>query len=188
MNNTLFRDAISLLALLMTMLVILTLPLINPPANEGQAKPPGSMAVHIFWPEGDNDVDLWIVGPLEPTPIGYSNKGGIMWNLLRDDLGRTADATKMNFENAYTRGLLAGEYIVNIHCYRCRQFPIPVEVEITLQVNKKGDMTKIISTGIDMMHEGQERTAIRFKLDEEGKMVPGSENRVFMPLRSGEKP
>jgi len=128
-NHTLFRDAISLLALLMTLLVILTLPLINPPANEGQAKPPGSMAVHIFWPEGDNDIDLWVVGPMEPTPVGYSNKGGIMWNLLRDDLGRTADATKMNFENAYTRGLLAGEYIINIeqerrhgedHFYRAR--------------------------------------------------------------------
>jgi hypothetical protein len=187
MNHTLFRDVISLFALLMVLIVILTLPLINPPASDGDTKPMGQIVVHIFWPEGDTDVDLWVHGPGEPVPVGYSNKGGLLWNLLRDDLGHTADATKFNFENAITRGMLAGEYIINLHCYRCHKFPITVEVEVLVEMGASKTMRKVVSTSVDLMYAGQERTAIRFRLDDEGKFVDGSESRVYQPLRSGSK-
>ena len=49
---------------------------------------PGNVIVEVRWPtELDSDVDLWVQAPGD-VPVGYSNKGGAMFNLLRDDLGQ----------------------------------------------------------------------------------------------------
>jgi hypothetical protein len=69
-------------------------------------------------------------------PVGYSNKSGQIFNLLRDDLGKAHDITDYNYEVAYTRG---GEYVVNLHMYRGRSVSYPVAVKIVASV--KGDPT-----------------------------------------------
>ena len=33
----------------------------------------------------DVDIDLWVKAP-DDIPVGYSNQGGLFFNLLRDDL------------------------------------------------------------------------------------------------------
>ena len=74
--------------------------------------------IEARWPDGvDADVDLWVQAPGD-VPVGYSNKGGAIFNLLRDDLGQRADATGMNYEVSYARGMPAGEYTANLHLYR----------------------------------------------------------------------
>ena len=76
------------------------------------------MIVEVRWPDQlDSDVDLWVQAPGD-VPVGYSNKGGAIFNLLRDDLGQRADATGMNYEVSYSRGIPPGEYMVNVHLYR----------------------------------------------------------------------
>src|SRR3546814_21118968 len=119
-------------------LIVLILPHLNPPASAKQAGAPGNLIVHVSWPEGDADVDLWLDGPAEPVPVGYSNKGGVLWNLLRDDLGTKPDATPLNYENAFTRGVVPGEYTINVHCFRCPTTPVQVDVEISLKPDEIG--------------------------------------------------
>ena len=46
-------------------MIIWMFPFLNPPAQEDQADPPGNVIVHITWPIGNNDVDLWVMGPGE---------------------------------------------------------------------------------------------------------------------------
>jgi hypothetical protein len=48
-------------------------------------------------------VDLWVQAPGD-IPVGYSNKGGLIMNLLRDDLG-TNDPTPLLYENQYSHGV-----------------------------------------------------------------------------------
>lgn len=192
MNLTLFRDVLLNMVLVLVVLVVLMLPHLNPPASEKQSDPPGNLIVHITWPPGDTDVDLWIDGPAEPAPIGYSNKNGVLWNLLRDDLGTMPDASEFNYENAYTRGVVPGEYSINAHCYRCPTLPIPVDVEVSLNsdAGKTGAKTAskiLVTTKIELTRQGQERTAINFKLDADGNIDPESMNSVFKPLRSAKK-
>ena len=62
-------------------------------------------------------VDLWVKAP-DDIPVGYSNRGGLFFNLLRDDLGVYKDPTPINYEVAYSRGINPGEHIVNLHLYR----------------------------------------------------------------------
>lgn len=169
-------------------MIIAMIPHLNPPATEDNMEPPGNVISHITWPPGDTDVDLWVYGPGEVVPVGYSNKGGTLWNLLRDDLGDGVDVTNINYENAYTRGITPGEYFINVHCYRCSILPMPVDVEVSVKrENAQGAKVpiEIIATTQVVLHtDGEELTAIRFKLDRAGKLVSGSMNHVFKPLRA----
>jgi hypothetical protein len=180
-----YRDFLFLTLLGFVAMVVWLLPFINPPAQSSDAVPPGNVVVAITWPEGDTDVDLWITGPGEITPVGYSNKGGVLFNLLRDDLGHMPDATPLNYENAYSRGVVAGEYIVNVHCYRCAVLPQRVAVEVSVNAGDRGKGVKpIATTALELRANGEEKTALRFRLDEQGNVEPGSMNNVFRPLRA----
>ena len=76
--------------------------------------------VEANWPpDMDSDVDLWVQAPGD-MPVGYSNKGGAVFNLLRDDLGQQLDLSGLNYESSYSRGIVPGEYTVNLHLYRNR--------------------------------------------------------------------
>lgn len=184
-SSTVFRDFTLLMVLGFVAMVVWLLPHVNPPASQSDAVPPGNVVVAITWPEGDTDVDLWVTGPGELNPVGYSNKGGVLFNLLRDDLGSMPDATPLNYENAYSRGLLEGEYIVNVHCYRCPVVPQRIDVEVSANDGGSDKGSRIIATTtLELTANGQEKTALRFELDVAGKLVPDSLNSIFRPLRN----
>jgi hypothetical protein len=156
--------------------------LINPPTNPTEAivDSPGNMMVTIAWPNGPIDVDLWVQGPGDDKGIGYSNRGGKTFNLLRDDLGSVGDSAPYNREDAFSRGLPEGEYVVNLHGYSL-EGPIPVSVEVRL-ANADG-ATLLVKTNVTLRPK-QELTVTRFRLNADGKVVNGSMGTVFKPLRS----
>ena len=182
--GTVFRDFTLLMVLGFVAMVVWLLPHINPPESAANYTPPGNVVVAIYWPEGDTDVDVWVAGPGQSAPVGYSNKSGELFNLLRDDLG--APDVERNYENGYSRGIKPGEYIVNVHCYRCTRTPVPVDVEVHLSKEdaSKG-MVPIATTTLELARTGEERTALRFRLDANGSVEPDSLNSVFRPLREG---
>ncbi len=191
-----YRDFLMNSLLGMTAAVVILMTFVNPEAKEAQptSTPPGNVVASITWPDGGDDVDLWVDGPGELKPVGYSNKGGILWNLLRDDLGSgpEIDSTKFNYENAFTRGIKAGEYTINVHCFRCSQIPMPVKVEISLNKDSaeaaaKGGSEVILTTKVEIKTPGKEITALRFKLTEDGKLIKDSVNSIFKPLREDKK-
>lgn len=188
-----YRDVLmNMLGVVTTMLVALLVMVTVEKVKEsdGTSTPPGNVIAHLLYPEGNTDIDLWVDGPGELVPVGYSNKGGLLWNLLRDDLGTQPDATGINYEDAFTRGVVPGEYTVNAHCYRCPVLPQLVHVEVSINTGDPGEKTPLkvlVTTSINLTQEGQERTAIRFYLNEDGTIKPGSMNSVFKPLRSAKK-
>jgi hypothetical protein len=186
-SKTVGLDMMMLLMLGFVCMIVFLLPHVNPPKENDKAEPPGNVIVAITWPEGDIDIDMWITGPGEKAPVGYSNKSGVLFNLLRDDLGRSYDPNPLNYENAYSRGIVAGEYIVNLHAYRGVSAPIKIHVEISLNTGKPGKgMTPVATTSVMLTANGQEKTALRFRLDKDGKLVPGSMNNVFRQLRAAQ--
>ena len=134
-----------------------------------------------------------MLGPGESKPVGYSNKSGVLWNLLRDDLGLRPDATPSNFETAYTRGIAAGEYIINIHCFTCPDLPVLVDLEVS--VKREGSNTTgvdgkrdtiikiIIVTQVTLRFNKQEKTAVRFRLTEDGDLIKNSVNSVYRKMK-----
>lgn len=146
------------------------------------AESPGTVMVEIRWPDDlATDVDLWVLSPSDVNPVGYSNLNGYTTNLLRDDVGRP-DA--LNYENAYTRGAPAGEYIVNVHLYQnlSHAKEIPVEVSASVRVPSKIRIV-ITRTTVVLRKIGDEVTAFRFRLDGSQAPVPGSVNQIPRMLR-----
>ena len=68
-------------------------------------------------------------------PVGYSNKAGMIFNLLRGDLGHSGDPNSMNYEVAYGRGRWPGEYTVNAHFYRSAdgRYPVAVTAKVAMR-------------------------------------------------------
>jgi hypothetical protein len=187
-GGTVFRDVIMLALAGFVAMVLLLLPHLNPPgeAAKENTQPPGNVIVEMRWPdELDADVDLWVEAPGD-VPVGYSNKGGVVFNLLRDDLGKRADATGMNYEVSYSRGIPAGEYTVNVHLYRNTTgvYPIPVTVVTSVKKSSKESARQLLASNIELTREGEEVTVYRFKLSEQGDLVPGSVHSLQRKLRT----
>ncbi len=178
-----WRDFTMLLVMVFMVFVVWMIPHLNPPAQTDEASPPGNVIAHIVWPPGNIDVDLWVTGPGELVPVGYSYKSGSLWNLLRDDTGTGSDHSGINYENAYTRGIPAGEYILNVHCYNCSMaIPVLVKLEVQSKKSPQAAMKNIVYTEVTLHEDKEEVTMIRFELDRDGNVVEGSMNHYFEPL------
>lgn len=183
----LFRAYSLIVVAMFAILVAIMIANLNPKADsgKGEAKAAGDIIAHIVWPNGDTDVDIWMIGPNEPGPVGYSNKAGILWNLLRDDRGVLPDATPINYEDAFTRGVVPGEYIINVQCFRCAlaKFPMTVDMGVSMRDRYSNDtINNIVVTKIVIKADGQEKTGVRFIVKEDGTVDMASINNVYRKL------
>lgn len=181
-KSTVMSDFATNGLLMFVMMLALLLPFINDPKQKVDAEnvdPPhqGVLRVEVFWPDDQHiDVDLWVKGPVGKA-VGYSNKGSELWNLLRDDLGVSFDASKRNMETSYTRGLWDGEYIVNLHLFSVKtvsaeqknsegwkdgELPVPCRVLIYFKSDRDAADKQLIFRDLDLKRVGQELTALRF--------------------------
>lgn len=190
----LFRSYSLIVISLMTVLVTVMISNLNPKASTDKVhdmQAPGDIVTHVVWPNGDIDLDLWVSGPGEPAPVGYSNKGGVLWNLLRDDLGDRPDATPINYEDAFTRGIVPGEYIINVQCYRCHlaKFPMIADVAVSLRNRTQNQpLETFVVTKVIIKADGQEKTAVRFLIGEDGKVIQDLINNQYKLLRGSKAP
>lgn len=186
-TETVFRDVIFLALVGFIAMVIMLLPHIKKSSEEAQDhKAPGQVIVEMTWPSDMSyDVDLWVKAPGEP-PVGFWNQGGIIFNLLRDDLGDEGDVTKQNYEVAYSRGIPAGEYIVNVHMYGPlpRGVVIPVTVTVSTRI-EFGHTRQLLHSTVRLDHRNQEETVFKFRLTTEGDLIKGSVSTLRTPLITG---
>ena len=183
-TDTVFRDVILLALIGFVAMVVLLLPHVQPAKTEAQDhKPPGNVIVEMHWPPGmPYDVDLWVKGP-NSGAVGFWNKGNEVFNLLRDDLGIEGDASGLNYEVAYTRGIIAGEYTVNAHMYGRIPAGTVVPVRVVVSVRTKYEDTRqILTTTVKLTRTNEERTAFRFRLTEDGDVVKDSVSTLNRPL------
>ena len=188
-SGTVFRDVVMLALVGFVAIVVMLLPHLNPPGAKtaDDITPPGNVIVEIRWPdEIDADVDLWVQAPGD-VPVGYSNKGGAVFNLLRDDLGNRVDVTGLNYETSYSRGIQPGEYTVNLHLYRNPSgvYPIPVTVVTSVKRNAKETARQLLASDVLLVSEGEEVTVYRFNLSEDGDLMAGSVHSLYKALRTG---
>ena len=98
-------------------------------------------------------------------------------HLDRDDLGNSNDRIQTelgmveyddNREMVTIRGIISGQYVVNIHAYSKRE-GIPVPVLVTIE--KINPFSTIVSKTITLNEPGQEETVCRFILNSNGDVV-----------------
>ena len=188
-SGTVFRDVIMLALLGFVAIVVLLLPHLNPPVKSVEAAiPPGNLIVEVLWSdELDTDIDLWVEAPGD-KPVGYSNLGGLVFDMLRDDRGHYRDISGVNYEVAYSRGAPRGEYTINLHLYSntTGTLPVPVKVIVSSRLDNK-KIRRIAARDVSLGFLGEELTVMRFSLDDKARLVPGSIHQLPRPLRTSRK-
>ncbi len=124
------------------------------------------------------DVDTWLADPQDHL-VYYRRKADGLMHLDRDDIGQNDDIVTLpngdvikyseNRENITIRGIVPGEYILNIHMFNSNGQKFPVEVKVLLYNIKEGkeEHTEIVI----LKHEGEMVTAFRFTLTLDGKVT-----------------
>lgn len=176
-GNDSFTDLLFNALLTFTFLFLISLLLINPPAKSGIIDPKAEFLITVSWEDGSaNDIDTWVEGP-QGTLVWYKQTQNGLMHLDRDDRGVTNDTqvvdgkeivNLLNQEVVTIRGRPPGEFIVNVHYYKSEN---QLDVPVTIYVAEVNPTLKVLHyASLNLKQEGDEKTAVRFSLDEQGKV------------------
>ncbi len=159
-------------------LFFLALLAMAPKASEGKVDSKAEFIVTMDWPDNHpDDLDLMVEEP-GGNIAWYRHREAGFLTLDRDDRGGGHDTILINGRRVSTpireevvtvRGFVAGEYTVNIsHYVATTHQPVPVNV----RVQKLNPVARVVWEGqLYVDHKGDEKTAVRFTLDEKGVVV-----------------
>ena len=159
-------------------LFFLALLAMNPEAKEGKVESKAEFIISMSWPDDHpDDIDLYAEDPLGNIVWYHVREGGFMM-LDRDDRGSanntiTVDGRKITSsfrqEIVSIRGIIPGEYIVNVHYFLATKGgPIPIVVK-TEKINPTVETVSYDQINLERM--GEEKTAVRFKLAANGNVI-----------------
>jgi hypothetical protein len=151
---------------------------IAPDAKDGKVDTKAEFIITMDWPDNHpDDLDLFVQDPVGNI-VWYRHREAGFLTLDRDDRGGANDfilvngmkiASPIREEIVTLRGLVAGEYTVNVSHF---QALTGQPVEATVKVQKLNPNAQVIfDDKVTVDHTGDEKTALRFKLDAEGKVV-----------------
>jgi hypothetical protein len=156
--------------------------LIRDPDMTGKVDPKAEVLITVQWADRHpDDVDTLVEGP-EGNLVWYHNRDTGLMHLDRDDRGLFADrividgrevSNPINQETVTVRALQPGEYVVNLLHYQANYSePLPV----TVKVEKLNPSVSLIFYGTrELKGVGDEQTAVRFTIDDQGNVSGVSE-------------
>ena len=133
--------------------------------------------ISATWPrDSDDDVDTYVEDPLGNI-VSFQRKEEGLMHLDRDDLGKRSDTVrgadgtlytvKENQEIVTIRGIIPGEYVVNMHMYLDREKDVPTPVSVKLE-KLNPQVTLVTTNRILLGNTADEKTAFRFVVDARG--------------------
>ena len=150
----------------------------NPETKQGKIDTKAEYIITLSWPDSHpDDIDLYAEDPLGNIVWYHEREAGFMV-LDRDDRGGLNNSITVNGrkvanpirqETISIRGILAGEYTVNVNYYLATQ---PAPVPVTVKIEKVNPHVEVVSYDTVMLdHMGQEKTAARFKIAANGDVL-----------------
>ena len=170
-----FTDLIFNILLGFVLLFFISILFINPITKLGNVNLKAEYIITIDWPDNlPDDIDLWVRDP-NGEIVSYLNKDAGWLHLDRDDRGVINDRVKigdqelvypLNREIVTLRGLIPGEYIVNVFLYE-HESKKPVNVKLTIE--KVNPSLKLVYfNSISLPSKDAEITIARFSLNQKG--------------------
>ncbi len=172
-----FTDLLFNSLLAFTMLFIITILFLNPPAKQGIIDPKAEFIITVKWDDNSpNDVDTWVQDP-KGNLVWYRKPESGLLHLDRDDRGMENDSivvdgvavvNPLNQEVVTIRGIVPGQYIVNVQYY---QVKVPRQANVEVRAVKVNPKLEVVYYGkLTLEHKGEEKTAVRFTIDKQGKV------------------
>ncbi len=181
-----FTDLLFNALLGFTFLFLVAIMFMNPEAKSGIIDPKAEYIITVTWEDfSPDDVDTWVEDP-EGNIIWFRSPEAGLLHLDRDDRGLLNDNITVNGEEVQNplnqevvtiRGVVKGEYVVNLHYYQSETGK-PVDVNVRLvKVNPK---LEVIYYGtVTLEKTGDEKTAFRFNIKPSGEIA----NVNFIPKK-----
>ena len=186
-----FTDLLFNILLGFVFLFFLTILFINPITKLGNVNLKAEYIITIEWKESlPDDVDIWVKDP-NGEIVSYLKKDAGWLHLDRDDRGVINDKVSINGEE-YTypinrevvtlRGIIPGEYIVNLYLYDNKSNN-PVDVKLIIE--KVNPSLKLVYfNNITLMQNDSEMTIARFNLNSSGDFRSlTAQNTVLTPYQ-----
>jgi len=186
-----FTDLLFNTLLGFTMLFFISIIFMNPIAKLGNINYKAEYIITVIWPENQpDDLDLWVQDPYLET-VSYLRKEAGWLHLDRDDRGDLNDTVTINGEKVVhpinqevvtIRGIISGEYIVNLHYYESQsKQPVTANVKIE-KVNPVLRLVFIDQLTLERVDD--EKTVLRFELDGNGDIVAMNKlSKILTPYR-----
>jgi len=172
-----FTDLLFNALLGFTFLFLVAIMFMNPEAKSGIIDPKAEYIFTVTWADNNpDDIDTWIEDP-QGQVIWFRNPEAGLIHLDRDDRGLINDSITINGEEVQNplnqevvtiRGVVKGEYVVNLHYY-ASETGKPVDVNIKL-VKVNPSLEVIYYGTVRMEKGGDEKTVLRFKIGADGKI------------------
>jgi len=151
---------------------------VSPDSKDGKVDSKAEFLITMDWPDNHpDDLDLFVQDPVGNIAWYRHREAGFL-TLDRDDRGGVNDFIIVNGKKILSpireeivtlRGIVAGEYTVNVSHF---QATTGQPVAASIKVQKLNPAVQVIFDNKVMLdHSGQERTAVRFRLDSEGKVI-----------------
>lgn len=184
-----FTDLLFNALLGFTLLFFVAILFVNPQARKGRVDMKAEYIISVTWPDHlADDIDLWVQDPLGET-VSYLRKDAGWLHLDRDDRGEINDTIivngneivyPINQEVVTIRGMIAGEYTVNLYYYTAKQ---TAPVETLVKVEKVNPTLQTVYVRkIPLLQQDQEITAVRFNLNQQGIITETNQlQRILTP-------
>ncbi|QUS40142.1 hypothetical protein RPMA_15855 [Tardiphaga alba] len=151
---------------------------VSPDSKDGKIDSKAEFIITMDWPDSHpDDFDLFVQDPIGNIAWYRHREAGFL-TLDRDDRGGANNSVTVNGkkiaspireEIVTVRGIVRGEYTVNVsHFAATTGQPVPVKVKVQ-KLNPTAQV--VFDDRLILDHTGHERTAVRFWLDAEGKVV-----------------
>jgi hypothetical protein len=170
-----FTDLLFNILLGFTFLFFITILFINPITKLGNVNMKAEYIITVDWKDSlPDDIDLWVKDP-NGEIVSYLKKDAGWLHLDRDDRGVVNDKIiidgkeviyPINREVVTLRGIIPGEYVVNLYLYDHKSNN-PVEAKIIIE--KVNPSLRLVFVGdVILKNEDSELTITKFRLDSEG--------------------
>ena len=156
---------------------------LNPIAKTGAIESKAEYLITVTWPDGNpSDVDTWVQDPADNL-IWYAAKEAGLMHLDRDDTGTTRDVVvvngatitnPLNQETVSIRGIVPGEFTVNVHMYAYDSGgdSLNPPVKVTVKVERLNPVVRVLFfDSVTLGHQGDEKTVVRFTVLPDGSVV-----------------
>jgi hypothetical protein len=159
-------------------LFVIALLAVSSDSKEGKIDSKAEFIITMDWPDNHpDDLDLFVQDPTGNIAWYRHREAGFL-TLDRDDRGGANDFIMVNGkkisspireEIVTVRGIVPGEYTVNVSHF---QATTGAPVTATVKVQKLNPTAQVIfDDKLTVDHTGDEKTAVRFKVDTEGKVI-----------------
>jgi hypothetical protein len=170
-----FTDLLFNALLGFTFLFLVAIMFMNPEAKSGIIDPKAEYILSVTWKDlSPDDIDVWVEDP-DGRVVWFRNPEAGLMHLDRDDRGLLHDTliidgvevqNPLNQEVVTIRGVVRGEYVVNLHYYATETRE---PVDISVQLVKVNPALEVIYYGTTTLEKvGEEKTVVRFRIGVDG--------------------